>query len=86
MGLTGTENPGKVLIGSPGHCPLSPGEESAPMRRPALGILLGAILLVPQQSFRSFYSHEWAGDPNFRDMWRGLLPLFANAIFLGPNF
>jgi hypothetical protein len=28
----------------------------------------------------------FAGDPNFRDMWRGLLPLFANAVFLGPNY
>jgi hypothetical protein len=27
----------------------------------------------------------FAGDPNFRDIWRGLLPLFANAIFLGPS-
>jgi hypothetical protein len=25
----------------------------------------------------------FAGDPNFRGMWRGLLPLFANAVFLG---
>jgi hypothetical protein len=25
----------------------------------------------------------FAGDPNFRDLWRGLLPLFANALFLG---
>jgi hypothetical protein len=21
----------------------------------------------------------------FRDMWRGLLPVFANAVFLGPS-
>ncbi|HEX6040895.1 MAG TPA: hypothetical protein VFZ20_22735, partial [Longimicrobium sp.] len=28
----------------------------------------------------------FAGDPVFRDMWRGLLPLFANAVFLGPSF
>lgn len=28
----------------------------------------------------------FAGDPNFRDMWRGLLPLFANAVFLGSSF
>ncbi len=28
----------------------------------------------------------FAGDPNFRDMWRGLLPVFANAVFFGPNF
>ena len=27
-----------------------------------------------------------AGDPNFRDLWRGLLPLFANAVFLGPSY
>lgn len=27
----------------------------------------------------------FAGDPNFRDLWRGLLPLFANAVFLGAN-
>jgi hypothetical protein len=27
----------------------------------------------------------FAGDPLFRDMWRGLLPLFANAVFLGPS-
>jgi hypothetical protein len=27
----------------------------------------------------------FAGDPNFRGMWRGLLPLFANAVFLGPT-
>jgi hypothetical protein len=25
----------------------------------------------------------FAGDPNFRDQWRGLLVLFANAVFLG---
>jgi hypothetical protein len=28
----------------------------------------------------------FAGDPNFRDMWRGLLQVFANAVFLGPSF
>jgi hypothetical protein len=28
----------------------------------------------------------FAGDPNFRDLWRGLLPLFANAVFFGPSF
>jgi hypothetical protein len=28
----------------------------------------------------------FAGDPNFRDMWRGLLPVFANAVFLGGSF
>ncbi len=28
----------------------------------------------------------FAGDPNFRDMWRSLLPLFANAVFLGPSY
>jgi hypothetical protein len=27
----------------------------------------------------------FAGDPLFRDMWRGLLPIFANAVFLGPS-
>jgi hypothetical protein len=27
----------------------------------------------------------FSGDPNFRDMWRGLLPLFANAVLLGPS-
>ena len=27
----------------------------------------------------------FAGDPNFRDMWRGLLPLFANAVLIGPS-
>jgi hypothetical protein len=27
----------------------------------------------------------FAGDPLFRDMWRGLLPVFANAVFLGPS-
>jgi hypothetical protein len=26
----------------------------------------------------------FAGDPNFRDMYRGLLPIFVNAVFLGP--
>ena len=28
----------------------------------------------------------FAGDPNFRDLWRGLLPLFANAVLLGASF
>ncbi|MGH7568313.1 MAG: M14 family zinc carboxypeptidase [Gemmatimonadales bacterium] len=28
----------------------------------------------------------FAGDPNFRDMWRSLLPLFANAVFIGPSY
>jgi hypothetical protein len=28
----------------------------------------------------------FAGDPNFRAMWRGLLPIFANAALLGPSF
>ncbi len=28
----------------------------------------------------------FTGDPNFRAMWRGLLPLFANAVFLGGTF
>ena len=28
----------------------------------------------------------FAGDPNFRDLWRGLLPLFANAVFMGGSF
>ena len=27
----------------------------------------------------------FAVDPNFRDMWRSLLPLFANAVLLGPS-
>ncbi|HEX7048568.1 MAG TPA: M14 family zinc carboxypeptidase [Longimicrobiales bacterium] len=26
----------------------------------------------------------FAQDPNFRDLWRGWLPIFANAVFLGP--
>jgi hypothetical protein len=28
----------------------------------------------------------FAGEPNFRDLWRGMLPLFANAVFLGGSF
>ncbi|MGQ0814452.1 MAG: M14 family zinc carboxypeptidase [Gemmatimonadota bacterium] len=28
----------------------------------------------------------FASDPNFRDMWRGMLPLFANAVLLGGSF
>lgn len=28
----------------------------------------------------------FAGDPNFRDMWRGMYPLFANAVLLGGSF
>jgi hypothetical protein len=28
----------------------------------------------------------FTGDPNFRDLWRGLLPIFANAVFLGSSF
>lgn len=28
----------------------------------------------------------FAGDPNFRALWRGLLPLFANAVLLGATF
>jgi hypothetical protein len=28
----------------------------------------------------------FAGDPNFRDLWRGLTPLFANAVLLGASF
>lgn len=28
----------------------------------------------------------FAGDPNFRDIWRGLLPLFGNAVFFGGSF
>lgn len=28
----------------------------------------------------------FADDPNFRDLWRDLLRLFANAVFLGPHF
>jgi hypothetical protein len=28
----------------------------------------------------------FAGDPNFRAMWRGLLPIFTNAALLGPSF
>jgi hypothetical protein len=28
----------------------------------------------------------FAADPSFRDMWHGLLPLFANTVFLGPSF
>jgi hypothetical protein len=27
----------------------------------------------------------FAGDPNFRGMWRGLLPVFANAVFLAGS-
>ena len=27
----------------------------------------------------------FSGDPLFRDMWRGLLPFFANAVLLGPS-
>jgi hypothetical protein len=28
----------------------------------------------------------FAGEPNFRDMWRGMLPIFANAVLLGGSF
>jgi hypothetical protein len=28
----------------------------------------------------------FAGDPNFRDMFRGMLPIFANAVLLGASF
>ncbi|HUP88992.1 MAG TPA: M14 metallopeptidase family protein, partial [Longimicrobiales bacterium] len=28
----------------------------------------------------------FAGDPNFRDMWRGMYPLFANAVLIGGSF
>ena len=28
----------------------------------------------------------FAGDPNFRDLWRGLLAVFGNAVFLGGSF
>lgn len=28
----------------------------------------------------------FAHDPNYRDLWRGLLPLFANAVLLGGSF
>ncbi|MFO7894130.1 MAG: M14 family zinc carboxypeptidase [Longimicrobiales bacterium] len=28
----------------------------------------------------------FTADPNFRAMWRGLLPIFANAVFLGGTF
>ena len=28
----------------------------------------------------------FTADPNFRAMWRGLLPVFANAVFLGGTF
>ncbi len=28
----------------------------------------------------------FAGDPNFRDLWRGLLPLFGNAVLLGASW
>jgi hypothetical protein len=28
----------------------------------------------------------FAGDPNFRAMWRGLTPIFTNAALLGPSF
>lgn len=28
----------------------------------------------------------FVGDPNFRDLWRGLLPLFGNAVFLGGSY
>jgi hypothetical protein len=28
----------------------------------------------------------FAGDPNFRDLWRGLFPIFANAVLLGPSY
>ena len=28
----------------------------------------------------------FSGDPNYRDLWRGMLPLFANAVFLGGSF
>src|SRR5690606_6786885 len=28
----------------------------------------------------------FAGDPNYRDQWRGLLPVFANAVLLGASF
>jgi hypothetical protein len=28
----------------------------------------------------------FAGDPNFRDLWRGLLPLFGNAVLMGRSY
>lgn len=27
----------------------------------------------------------FAGDPNYRDIWRGLYPLFVNAVLIGPS-
>lgn len=29
---------------------------------------------------------SFAGDPNYRDLWRGLHPVFANAVLLGGSF
>ena len=28
----------------------------------------------------------FTGEPVFRDMWRGLLPIYANAVLLGASF
>jgi hypothetical protein len=28
----------------------------------------------------------FAGDPNFRDLWRGWLPIFANAVLFGASY
>jgi hypothetical protein len=28
----------------------------------------------------------FAGDPNFRDLNRGLLPVFANAVYFGASY
>lgn len=29
---------------------------------------------------------SFAGDPNYRDLWRGLFPVFSNAVLLGGSF
>lgn len=46
--------------------------------------LAGSVYLWTESAGRGRVI-AFAGDPLFRDMWRGLLPLFANAVFLGPS-
>ena len=75
----------ELILGNTFHLFLAPGEEDPilyiEIEVSPLGTLFDARIHNPTSQ-----RVDMTGDPTFRDMFRGLLPLFANAVFLGGSF
>lgn len=98
-GVRGSEIPVLVFTGTVFNAPndVAPGE--AVIRYGAVDKLRIAGYMWPEAPARiAGTPYLWtervgrgriigfAGDPNFRDLWRSQLPLFANAVFLGGSY